>query len=229
MFDHLVESRPHRERTMAQAIASIVVHTALIAASIQLTRAVAAPAPRALPERDMLLTGPPVPRATEPRAVAASPAAAPAPHAFTITPPLAIPAGTPPVQLVSGFDATRLNAGDSGAGGATGTAHDVGSGDPPAILDAASVDQPAEYVDGPPPLFPPALKQVGIEGWVELRYVVGIDGRAETGSITVIRSSNRSFEAPAIDAIRGARFRPARIRGRVVRQLVEQAVRFTLR
>ena len=67
-----------------------------------------------------------------------------------------------------------------------------------------------------------------MEGWVQLRYIVGMDGHAEPGSIRSLQSSNTAFESPAIEAIAHANFRPARLKGRVVRQLVEQVVRFTV-
>ena len=89
-------------------------------------------------------------------------------------------------------------------------------------------DEPAQYLDGPEPVYPAALRQVGVEGWVQLRYIVGIDGHAEPGSIRSLQSSSTAFELPAIEAVARAHFRPARRRGRVVRQLVEQIVRFSV-
>ena len=61
-----------------------------------------------------------------------------------------------------------------------------------------------------------------------LRYIVGMDGHAEPGSVQSLQSSNVAFEAPAIEAVVHANFRPARLKGRVVRQLVEQIVRFAV-
>lgn len=44
----------------------------------------------------------------------------------------------------------------------------------------------------------------------------------------LVASSSALFEAPAIEAVLASHFAPARIRGHKVRQIVEQAVRFTL-
>jgi outer membrane biosynthesis protein TonB len=44
----------------------------------------------------------------------------------------------------------------------------------------------------------------------------------------VLRSTNKAFEEPAREAIMKAVFRPARIRGQAVRQLVQQAITFNI-
>jgi TonB family protein len=78
------------------------------------------------------------------------------------------------------------------------------------------------------PKYPPALRTVGVSGSVAVRYVVGIDGKIEPNSITVLNSANKAFEAPAIDAIMSCTNQAASIHGAPVRQLVEQTVRFTI-
>lgn len=90
------------------------------------------------------------------------------------------------------------------------------------------VDQPAVRLSGPGPVYPPKMQTVGMNGLVRLRFVVGTNGRAEASSIQVISSTNREFDAAAIKTIRESIFRPAMIRGHAVRQLVEQAVGFSL-
>jgi protein TonB len=117
---------------------------------------------------------------------------------------------------------------ERGTRGDPGAPLDRTSEDPGAAITQAMADDPAEYLDGPTPVYPPALRQVGVSGVVTLRYVVGIDGRVEPATIAVVDSSNTSFNAAAIRAILDAHFRPARLHGKTVRQLVEQVVRFTL-
>jgi TonB family protein len=89
------------------------------------------------------------------------------------------------------------------------------------------VDDPVAYVGGPSPKYPDSLKAAKVSGSVTMRFVVGTDGRAESSSVQVLNSTNRAFEDPAIEAIKGSTFRPARIKDTPVRQLVEQVVRFT--
>jgi periplasmic protein TonB len=227
MFEQLMESEPRRVRRVPQTIASIAIHTVIIAISIQLTRAVAESAKKPVPETPMLLTRPPAPSiahvtASAGQVVSAAPAALALPSA-----PIAVPVGLPPVETGPAFDPRRFGL-DHGNRSDPATPPDGVAGDPGAAITQAMADDPAEYLDGPKPVYPPALRQVGVTGAVTLRYVVGVDGKVEPATMAVIDSSNASFAAAAIQAILGARFRPARLHGRSVRQLVEQVIRFTL-
>lgn len=226
MFDQLVESQPHRERSTAQVLTSIVVHTAIITASIQLTRAVAATVARTPPETEMILARAPAPTLPPP-ATSSAPAISQKPALMPVVAPVAIAIDVAPVDLGRRFNPERIGQPGDPGGVPTGIRNELPA-DPRFIAALADVDDAVEYLDGPAPRYPAALRQVGIEGWVQLRYIVGRDGIAETGSIVVERSSNASFELPAMDAIRLAHFKPARIRGRAVRQVVEQLVRFAL-
>lgn len=90
------------------------------------------------------------------------------------------------------------------------------------------VDDPVAYLSGPKPEYPADLKARKVEGRVTLRFIVGREGKAETGSVQVVNSTNREFEAAAVAVISGSLFKPARIKGTPVRQIVEQSIRFTL-
>lgn len=228
MFDQLVESRPVRARSPLQFAVSIAVHTAVIAISIQLTRAVAESVARPPLTIDMRLDRPPVPA---PASASSSPAAtasaiAVAPVAEMPIAPVVVPTSIPPVDLGRRFDPRGLGSPTGHAGSQFDTPGTTTDPSLPMALD--QVDEAVVYLEGPTPVYPPALRQVGVEGSVVLRYVVGVDGRVEMESITVLQSTNHAFDAPAIDAITHAKFKAARIHGRVVRQLVEQVVRFTL-
>jgi TonB family protein len=91
---------------------------------------------------------------------------------------------------------------------------------------AESVDDPVEVLEQLPLRYPPALAQAGITGRVELEYVVDTTGRAEPGSLRVLATTHPEFEAAARVTVLGSRYRPARLHGRVVRQLVRQTLRF---
>jgi len=86
-----------------------------------------------------------------------------------------------------------------------------------------------ELLAAPPPTYPPWLRDAGVEGRVVLQLVVDTLGRAEPGSVRVVRSDHTGFEAPAAQSLRRARFRPARVYGRAVRVLVQVPVEFRLR
>lgn len=225
MFDDLVESRPHRDRSTGQMIISIVTHTIIIAVSIRLTGAVAESVAKPPVEMPMQLNRAPVPRVATAVGAPASARVPPAP-ALPIVPPPEITIGIPPVPVGRPFDPHRL--GGPLPNGWRTDVDDSAAGDLRAVVTVRDADEPAEYLDGPAPVYPAALRQVGMDGWVRLRYIVGMDGHAEPGSVQSLQSSNVSFEAPAIEAVAHANFRPARLKGRVVRQLVEQIVRFTV-
>jgi TonB family protein len=143
-------------------------------------------------------------------------------------PPKEIPTEIPPVDLTQKFNAKDF----SGKGVEGGIANGVVGGKVEIVVGesftADQVDDPVQYLDGPPAVYPPVLKSAGIEGRVSLRFVVGTDGRPEAGTIQVLSSTNKAFEPPAIEVIKKSRFKPAKIRGTPVRQLVDQAVRFSL-
>jgi TonB family protein len=66
----------------------------------------------------------------------------------------------------------------------------------------------------------------GITGSVVMRAVVDTLGQVEPASIVAVSSANRAFEASARAYILSAQFRPARVRGRAVRVLIQVPVDF---
>lgn len=113
-------------------------------------------------------------------------------------------------------------------GTATGPLLDpwLGAGEP---LPVALVQQPPLLLAAPPPTYPPQLRAAGVQGRVEVQVVVDTLGRTEGGSFRIVHSDNPGFEAAAIESLRGALFRPARVFGRAVRVLVQVPVVFVLR
>ena len=66
-----------------------------------------------------------------------------------------------------------------------------------------------------PPEFPPAALDRGIEGWVEIEFVVSPEG--ETGNVTVTDASHdRYFRQEAVTAVEGWRFEPIVFMGRPI-------------
>lgn len=86
--------------------------------------------------------------------------------------------------------------------------------------------------DQPPPRFPSDALHQHIAGFVLLQFVIGTDGRADPGTLTVLRPTAdtlrasplahyyREFVAASEDAIRNTRFYPARIGACAVRERV---------
>jgi protein TonB len=237
VFENLIESKPKKERTVAQTIVSIVVHALLFVGAAKATQGAAEIVQEKIAEQaDFVLNEippppPPPPEEIPPDAVITT---NPPPMGFqTIMPPRDLPTEIPPVNLNEKFDARDF----SGRGVAGGVATGVIGGTGPVITDAIvmtesytvdQVDDPASYLSGPSPVYPEVMRGVGIEGVVRLRFVVGVNGRVEANTIQVVSSSNKAFEANAVEGIKKIIFKPARMRGQPVRQLVEQNIRFSL-
>ena len=63
---------------------------------------------------------------------------------------------------------------------------------------------------------------------MDVQYVVDTTGARGTGVLEGARSTNKAFEEPAREAIMKAVFKPAKIRGQPVRQLVQQRISFNI-
>ncbi len=76
------------------------------------------------------------------------------------------------------------------------------------------------------PAYPADLAEAGVEGVVLATYVVDTMGRVDTTTIRIISSDHPRFTTSVQTALGEMRFRPAKRRGKPVRQLVEQRFRF---
>ena len=234
MFENLIESKPKREQSTGQLVVSVVMHVLLIFGAVKATQGAAETVKKLLADSTSVFIKPPDPPPPPPPDQPPPDVVIsqnPPPQGFqTIMPPKEIPTEIPPVDLNQKFNAKDF----SGKGVEGGIAKGVVGGTGPVdIVSGESftvdqVDDPVQPLDGPIPIYPPVLKAAGVEGRVSLRFVVGTDGRPEAGTVQVLSSTNKAFEAPAVEAIKKWRFKPAKIRGAPVRQLVDQAVRFSL-
>ena len=76
--------------------------------------------------------------------------------------------------------------------------------------------------------YPAELQERGTEGRLVVQFVVDATGRAEGGTFKVLESSDPGFAQAAFTAVLGARFAPAEVNGRPVRQLVQLPLNFHL-
>jgi protein TonB len=229
MFDMLIESKPKKEKTLGQTALSVVFHVVLIFAAVKATQGAAEQVKKIVNTEAMAFLAPPPPPEPEPPPPDAVHSPNPPPQGFqTIQPPREIPTSIPPINLSEKFNARDF----SGKGIEGGIQKGVIGGTGPVITGESftvdQVDDPVQYIGGPLPTYPPVLRTAGIEGRVTLRFIVGSDGKVEEGTIQVLNSTNKAFEVPAIEAIKKSNFKPAKIKGTPVRQLVEQVVRFTI-
>ena len=88
----------------------------------------------------------------------------------------------------------------------------------------SKVDESPVPIKTPPPRYPLSLKLQRIEGLVAVAIV--IDERGSVISGTVVKSTHKDFEEPALDAVKGWKFRPGKKDGVAVKVRVTAPLRF---
>ena len=233
MLENLVESRPKRPRTRGQVALSVILHALLSFGPVQATASAVETMKGILADATMIWLKPPEPPPPPPPEVVEKQevfTANPPPLGFqTVMPPTEIPKEIPLVNLDERFDAAQF----TGKGVEGGSAYGVVGGTGPVTVTgeaflAENVDDPVSPINQPKPRYPPVLQQAGIQGFVEARYVVDTTGRAEPASWKVLSSTHQQFEPSAREAAMKSTFKPARIKGRPVRQLVQQLFTFKI-
>jgi TonB family protein len=226
MFQTLIASSPHAPSGAFRYLWSLGLHGVVVAGAVAATRhPFTAPQARQS-EPPLLLVAPqpmrrPPPVSSHGLTVPTPPTWQPEMKAPDLRPPM-LPATVP--SWADLLDGARLQSGaipglsEFGLDGVAAAASEV--------LTSASVDDPVGVVEQPSPRYPPALEQAGIMGRVELEYVVDTMGRAEPGSLRTLVTTHPAFEAAARVTVLASRYKPARLRGRLVRQLVRQTLRF---
>ncbi len=236
MFDVLLASGAHRDIKVRWFTTSAVSHALVLALAIVGTRSAIDAARTAPPDDQILLFVPPAPDPPPPpdeveRADRVIKLADPPPQGFQTVPPVsAIPTVIPPVDPTQRpFDPRDF----TGRGMEGGVADGVLGGTGPVRVDEiyqATTNlpdfEPAMVLSQPTPQYPAALASVGLDGRVEVQFVIDTTGRVEPSSFQVVKSTQVRFEPAARTAIMGSLFRPARLSNVPVRQLTQQAIRF---
>jgi len=93
----------------------------------------------------------------------------------------------------------------------------------------AEVEQRPSLLSIPPLRYPDYLRQMGVEGRVIVRAIIGTNGRAEPKSIDIVQTPDPGFNAAARDFVWLARFSPAKINGRPVRMWITIPIDFKIR
>ena len=205
--------------------ASFVLHTALITAAVLATMVATRTVEQGRIVVDLRFFEQEPP---PPAPAAAVPAFAQPPLGFsTLDVPAAIPVDIPPPSQAA-FDPASFSGVGLAGGTPWGRARDTVAAAPraPAIYEMEMVEELPVLVGGADPKYPPLLRAARITGQVVLEFVVDTAGAVEPGSVRLVRSTNRLFEQPALDAATTWRFRPARIGGMPVRARVHFPVNF---
>jgi periplasmic protein TonB len=165
--------------------------------------------------------------------------AAPAPpQGFKIVaPPVNIPTKLPTIDLskaltnANDFSGKGVAGGSSnGVKGGTGKEGDTGkeAGADHGPYKEYEVEKQVVKIGGEAPEYPSSLRDSGVEGEVVAQFVVGENGRYQSGSLNIIRSSNSAFTAAVKEALPRMRFSAAQIGGQKVAQLVQMPFQFHL-
>jgi protein TonB len=158
-------------------------------------------------------------------------AAPPPPKGFQVlTAPVEIPDVIPDIDLSK--KVTDEND-FSGKGVAGGVAKGVEGGKAVVQSDQPyfefQVEKPVVPAPGSTsPRYPDMLRQAGVEGEVLAQFVVDTTGRAEAGSLKILKSSHDLFVQSVKNALPQMKFIPAEVGGRKVKQLVQQPFTFSI-
>ena len=118
----------------------------------------------------------------------------------------------------AGADPASLGAIDAALGAAQDEAQRASS-----YVSASSMTR-TRYVS---PQFPLAARQRGIDGWVDLQFVVNTDG--SVGELTIVGAQPVGiFEQAALDAVRNWRYQPVMRAGQAVSQRARVRLRFAM-
>ena len=218
----LLASSAPRNRTAGSLVMSALVHATLIGTAAFVTARGVTPsdAPTAI----ALLFQPLRPEPTAPTGAPRVTADAVAP---VIVAPIAVPEGLPSIDLRQPVDDERLFAFHPTSTVWEPATAPAGLGGVP--LEAEAVERPVRLIGAPGgPHYPDALRQMGVEGRVVARFVVDTAGRVEIASVDYVEATHQLFADAVRTALARARFVPAEVGGRRVRQLVMQRFIFSL-
>jgi protein TonB len=218
MFTTLIESAPHRQPNRNASIVSTLFHSALIAAAVWATTSGAA--------SNVIATAATqatkihwVKTIAQPASAPARPAAKPKPKA----PPVVAPKKV--ASTVPAIDPNAQPTPEPDAGPTT----NLPSGGTPGAFNAFEVDVESVVISSTVrPQYPEMLRNSGTEGQVIAQFVVNEKGRADRKTFRVLSSTNSLFSDAVSRALPQMRFKPAKMGGKPVSQLVQQLFVFRL-
>jgi periplasmic protein TonB len=233
MLNQLLETKQVTQRRAGGTMVSVVLHVIVIAGAVGVTQRNVGALTKPVETRVVVYQ--PLKPAPEPVHTAPASASAPPTHnsplgSQTLTAPVTIELGIPPVDL----GATPTNAADWTGVGAPGGRPDGLQGAAATVATDApmtdrDVDKAAAAIAGSPvPAYPEMLKASGVEGEALVQFVVDTLGRAELGSFTVLEATHDAFGSSVRATLARMRFLPAESGGKKVRMLVRQRFAFAL-
>jgi protein TonB len=234
MFNNLLESKAKKQRRLGGSVTSLVLHVGVVAALVVVTKNAGLVEEKTKEEKLDFVEVKDEPKPPEPEKPPPPPdvvAAPPPPKGFQVlTAPIEIPNIIPEIDLSK---KVTDEADVSGKGVAGGTSKGVEGGKAVVQTDQPyfdfQVEKPVVPAPGTAgPSYPDMLRSAGIEGQVLAQFVVDTTGRAEMSTYKVLKSDNDLFSTSVKNYLGRARFLPAEVGGRKVKQLVQQPFQFSL-
>jgi periplasmic protein TonB len=118
--------------------------------------------------------------------------------------------GTGTGRIGTGTDASGAGTGTAGTPGGTGTGPPTGTFSANLVDRPASLRNQADVVRLLQRLYPPRLKETGIEGSVQVQFVVTADGRVDMSTVQILSASHPDFGEATRRVLQDLRFTPAR-------------------
>jgi len=234
MFNNLLESKPKKEKRGGGTVTSVVLHSILVGLAVYATANAAIRNEKPRQEKiDFVETPkdqPPPKEEPPPPPPPDVVVAPPPPKGFQVlTAPVEIPDVIPDIDLSK---KVTDEADFSGKGVAGGVAKGKEGG---AVVQSDQpyfefqVEKPVVPAPGSiSPRYPDMLRQAGVEGEVLAQFVVDTTGKAEPGSLKILKSSHDMFIQSVKNALPQMKFIPAEVGGRKVKQLVQQPFTFSI-
>jgi protein TonB len=234
MFNNLLESKPKKEKRGGGTVTSVVVHSIIVGLAVYATANAAIRNEKPKQEKiDFVETPkdqPPPKEEPPPPPPPDVVVAPPPPKGFQVlTAPVEIPDVIPDIDLSK---KVTDEADFSGKGVAGGVAKGKEGG---AVVQSDQpyfefqVEKPVVPAPGSiSPRYPDMLRQAGVEGEVLAQFVVDTTGKAEAGSLKILKSSHDMFVQSVKNALPQMKFIPAEVGGKKVKQLVQQPFTFSI-
>ena len=234
MFNNLLESKPKKEKRGGGTVTSVVLHSIIVGLAVYATANAAIKNEKPRQEKiDFVETPkdqPPPKEEPPPPPPPDVVVAPPPPKGFQVlTAPVEIPDVIPDIDLSK---KVTDEADFSGKGVAGGVAKGKEGG---AVVQSDQpyfefqVEKPVVPAPGSvSPRYPDMLRQAGVEGEVLAQFVVDTTGKAEPGSLKILKSSHDMFVQSVKNALPNMKFIPAEVGGRKVKQLVQQPFTFSI-
>ena len=235
MFDNLIESQAAKQKRAGGFLWSFVIHGILISAAVYATYSVGNALEKPKAEKVEFVTvkkdEPPPPKEEKPPPPEVV-MKAPPPKGFQVlTAPIKIPDVLPDIDLSKKVTNEEDFTGKGVAGGIAkgvvgGTPQPVNSDQP--YFEFQVEKQVAPMPNNSAPRYPDMLRSANVEGEVLAQFVVDTTGRAEKGSLKILKTTHDLFAQAVQNALPNMKFIPAEVGGRRVKQLVQQPFTFQI-